>query len=326
MSSYKQHLNKIEDEQYLSSFVKNIEAELFFQFITWKENLIKLYFYICEDRGIQRYLSSMRMSNNYKPEFTDQEVMTVYIHGTTAGFSKVKQIYKYTRRYLSDWFPLLPSYQAFCDRLNKLPYCFQILVRSINCTALQGLAFKNEKVIDSVPIIVTGKSRSSSAKVAPQLCNKGYCSSKQMYYYGLKLHVTGIIRPFELPMPEASWITGAGENDLTVARPVFESTSNCKIYADKIYGDTELDARMQATQNSIVLTPVKKEKGQTIVNAADDIYSYLVSTVRQPIESFFNWIIEKTQIQFAQRVRSEKGLLIHVWANMQRHYSYYLTF
>ncbi len=253
------------------------------------------------------------MSNNQTVVFTDEEVMTVYIFGITQNFSKSKHIYKYTRRYLSEWFPLMPSYQAFNDRLNKLHCCFEVLVQSINFKALQGLEFKNEKVIDSVPIIVTGKSRSSSAKVAGQLCNKGYCSSKQMYYYGLKLHVTGIVRPFELPMPEASWITGAGENDLKAARPVLEHTSNCKVYADKIYADSDLNIRMQANQNSIILTPVKKEKGQTILDAADDIYSYLVSKVRQPIESLFNWLIEKTQIQYAQRVRSEKGLLVHVW-------------
>lgn len=281
--------------------------------MTWKENLIKLYFYISEDKDVQIYLRGMRMSNNQTVEFTDEEVMTVYIFGITQKFSKVKDIYNYTKRYLSDWFPSLPSYQAFNDRLNKLSSCFEVLVQSINFKALQELEFKNEKVIDSVPIIVTGKSRSSSAKVAPQLCSKGYCSSKQMYYYGLKLHVSGIVRPCELPMPEASWITGAGENDLTAARPVFEHMSNCKIYADKIYADSDLNIGMQTNQNSIILTPVKKEKGQKILDAADDTYSYLVSKVRQPIESFFNWLIEKTQIQFAQRVRSEKGLRVHVW-------------
>lgn len=281
--------------------------------MTWKENLIKLYFYICEDKDVQRYLSGMRMSNNQRVEFTDEEVMTVYIFGITQQFSKVKHIYKYTKRYLSDWFPLLPSYQAFNDRLNKLPSCFEVLVRSVNFKALQELEFKNEKVIDSVPIIVTGKSRSSSAKVAPQLCSKGYCSSKQMYYYGLKLHVSGIVRPCELPMPETSWITAAGENDLTAARPVFEHMNNCKIYADKIYADSDLNIGMQTNQNSIILTPVKKHKGQKVLDTADDTYSYLVSKVRQPIESFFNWLIEKTQIQFAQRVRSEKGLLVHIW-------------
>ncbi len=253
------------------------------------------------------------MSNNQTLAFTDEEVMTVYIFGIIQRYSKVKHIYNYTKSHLADWFPLLPSYQAFDDRLNKLHCCFEVLVQSIDLKALQELEFKNEKVIDSVPIIVTGKSRSSSAKVAGQLCNKGYCSSKQMYYYGLKLHVAGIVRPCTLPMPETSWITGAGENDLTVARPVFEHMSNCKIYADKIYADSDLNMRMQTKQNSAILTPVKKHKGQKIVDAADDTYSYLVSKVRQPIESFFNWLIEKTQIQFAQRVRSEKGLLVHVW-------------
>ena len=262
---------------------------------------------------MQRYLSAMRMSNNFKPQFSDEEVMTIYIYGVTQGYSKVKHIYKYTKGHLSDWFPLLPSYQAFNERLNNLPSCFEVLVQSINFKALQGLQFINEKVIDSVPIIVTGKSRSSSAKVAPQLCNKGYCASKQMYYYGVKLHVAGIVRPYELPMPETSWITGAGENDLTTARALFDYMNNCKIYADKIYADTDLNNRLQANQNSIIITPAKKEKGQKILDAADDIYSYLVSKVRQPIESLFNWLIEKTQIQFAQRVRSEKGLLVHVW-------------
>src|SRR5215210_837 len=126
--------------------------------MTWKENLIKLYFYISEYRGIQRYLSGMRMSNNYKPAFTDEEVMTVYVFGITQGFSKPKHIHKYTKSHLSDWFPLLPSYQGFNDRLNKLSSCFEVLVGSINSKALQQLEFKDEKVIDSVPIIVTGKS------------------------------------------------------------------------------------------------------------------------------------------------------------------------
>jgi hypothetical protein len=281
--------------------------------MTWKENLIKLYFYICQDRGIQEYLNGMRMSNNQTVAFTDQEVMTVYIYGITQSLSKAKHIYKYTKRHLSDWFPLLPSYQAFNDRLNKLSSCFEVLVQSIGFKALQELEFKSEKVIDSVPIIVTGKSRSSSAKVAPPLCSKGYCSSKQMYYYGLKLHVAGIIRPGQLPMPETSWITAASENDLTAARPVFDYMTNCKIYGDKIYADSDLNIGMQTKQNSTIVTPAKKDKGQKILDTADDIYSYLASKIRQPIESFFNWLIEKTQIQFAQRVRSEKGLLVHVW-------------
>jgi hypothetical protein len=77
--------------------------------MTWKERLIALYCYISEDKRIQQYLASVRMSNNYQPAFTDQEVMTIYVFGIVSGYSKVRSIYGYTRNHLLDWFPQLPS-------------------------------------------------------------------------------------------------------------------------------------------------------------------------------------------------------------------------
>jgi len=291
--------------------LEKIEAERFFQIMTWKENLIKLYFYICEDRDIQRHLATLRMSNNQQQIFTDEEVMTVYVFGIVSGRTKVRHIYDYTRNHLPDWFPQLPSYQAFDHRLNQLSACFEVLVYSVSGYALLQYS-SNEQIIDSLPIVVSG-SNNYSACVAPQLCNKGYCASKSMYYYGLRLHVTALVRPCHMPLPAASWITGAEENDLTAARPLFEQLSNCKVYADKIYRDQPMNARMQTSQNATIITPVKKKVGQQLVDAAATLLSAAVSRVRQPIESLFSWMIEKTQIQYAQRVRSEKGLLVHVW-------------
>jgi len=78
--------------------------------MTWKERLIALYCYISEDKRIEQYLSTLRMSNNYQPIFTDKEVMTVYVFGIISGMSKVKTIYTYTCNHLLDWFPQLPGY------------------------------------------------------------------------------------------------------------------------------------------------------------------------------------------------------------------------
>ena len=175
------------------------------------------------------------------------------------------------------------------------------------------IPIRSEKVIDTLPIIVANNKRSSTAKVAKELCSKGFCSSKNMYYYGVKLNTLGIVRPVKLPLPEKNWIVGAHENDLTAARPIFSGTYNCKIYADKIYADADLNQTMIHQQNSIIITPIKKGKGQKIEDAADNIFSTLVSKVRQPIESLFNWLNEKTQIQTANKVRSSKGLLVHIW-------------
>jgi len=253
------------------------------------------------------------MSNNRVIEFTDEEMLTIYLFGITQRLSKVKDIYAYTKKHLYDWFPKLPSYQAFNNRLNNLYACFELIIDSINQSAVLRVPFTSEKIIDSMPIIVANNKRSSVARVAQGICSKGFCSSKNMYYYGVKLHALVIVRPTQLPLPEKSWFTPAHENDLTAARPVFSGLYNCKIYGDKIYADADLNQTMMVQQNSIIITPIKKEKGQQTEDAADNIFSTLVSKVRQPIESLFNWLNEKTQIQTANKVRSPKGLCVHIW-------------
>jgi len=62
-----------------------------------------------------------------------------------------------------------------------------------------------------------------------------------------------------------------------------------------------------------MLTPVKGVKGQSeqikfIEKVADDLFSIAVSSIRQSIESLFNWLIEKTDIQRASKVVQPKGL------------------
>ena len=37
--------------------------------------------------------------------------------------------------------------------------------------------------------IVTCKGKNRKSKVAREVVDKGYCSTKNMYYYGLKLHL-----------------------------------------------------------------------------------------------------------------------------------------
>ena len=64
------------------------------------------------------------------------------------------------------------------------------------------------------------------------------------------------------------------------------------------------------------MAPVKKQKGQAHLDAADAWLSHPVSRVRQPIESIFNWIEEKTSIEIATKVRSSQGLLVHVFGRL----------
>ena len=84
---------------------------------------------------------------------------------------------------------------------------------------------------------------------------------------------------------------------------------------------------IQEENNSEMLTPVKGIKGQTewekqFDKATNDLFSKAVSRVRQPIEAFFNWLIEKTDFQKASKVRSTKGLLVHVFGKMAAAFIY----
>ncbi|MDN5290992.1 MAG: hypothetical protein PWQ06_1231 [Anaerophaga sp.] len=79
----------------------------------------------------------------------------------------------------------------------------------------------------------------------------------------------------------------------------FQYTVN---YGDKIYQDTEFFVNMTKQYNSAMLIPVKGVKGQPdclkfFDKAANQLYSKAVPSIRQPIEAFFNWINEKTNIQ-----------------------------
>ena len=78
-----------------------------------------------------------------------------------------------------------------------------------------------------------------------------------------------------------------------------------------------------------MLTPVKgiKDQAEDLKHrdkAHNDLFSTAVSRIRQPIESLFNWLIEKTDIQRASKVRSTKGLMVHVFGRLAAAYIYFI--
>ena len=171
---------------------------------------------------------------------------------------------------------------------------------------------------DSMPIMTCSNRR--RAKVALDLCSKGYNSVKKRHYYGVKLHVIASLNPGGLPLPEYLYIGPANEHDLSAQRVLLEGLHGKAIVGDKAFRDNKL-AKVIAENDGELLTPVAyfdtlsrahRKRNQ----AADDLYSAAVSSIRQPIESFFNWLIEKTDIQRASKVRSYKGLLVHVFGKI----------
>jgi len=72
---------------------------------------------------------------------------------------------------------------------------------------------KGVSLVDSLPIVAC-KGRNRKGKVARELADKRFCSTKGMYYYGLKLHALGFCRNGRIPFPERLLFTPVSVNDL----------------------------------------------------------------------------------------------------------------
>lgn len=282
--------------------------------------LVSIYLYICKLHSEQLKHLTQRYTNNDKPEFTDEEIMTIYLFAVQEEkrFS-VSQVYSFANDYLGSWFPALPSYKAFNNRLNRLSEAFKAVAAHSFTTFIPPGCDLDISLLDSMPIVTCSGKR--KAKVATEITDKGYCSTKSMYYFGCKLHALAFHNPKRVPFPEHIVITPASESDLNVFRQDWSVIPNRTFFGDKIYNHKEFFEDLTTNVNSVMLTPVKAIKGQPEVlkqwdQAANDLFSIAVSTVRQPIESLFNWLIVKTDIQRASKVRSTKGLLVHVFGKI----------
>ena len=168
---------------------------------------------------------------------------------------------------------------------------------------------------DSIPIVVAGPRRSGRAKAASEVCGKGYCASKDMWCYGAKLHTLAQLNYKALPAPALMGVSKASEHDLPIAKEPLGDAMNIRVFGDSAFVDRQWQASMHKESNVEILTPVKRKKGYKKLHW-DGIYSSAVSSVKQAIESLNNWIIEKTNIQRASKVRSSAGMLSSIFARI----------
>jgi Transposase DDE domain len=277
----------------------------------WEDQLIAIFVHIFQRYESELWVHAQRLSPNETPDFHDAEILTVYLWGVMQIAPNKKKIHRYTQQHLSSWFPALPSYQAFSARLNRLsqilPHLFEELVATQEVAESQVW----QRVMDSMPIILAKGSRSRQAKVATELANQTYCSSKDLWYHGVKLHILGVLRPGRLPAIEYYTLTPASTNDIEVLKDLSEDLVNTQFFGDKAYCSEALQQQLQA-QEGALMTPHKRKRNAPPLTLLEEAYNTLVSKVRQPIEANFNWLQALTQIQTASRVRSLKGLLVHV--------------
>jgi hypothetical protein len=291
--------------------------------------LISLYTQICECYNNELFCEVQRFSNNSRPKFTDEELLTCYLFGLRYEQKyNIRSNHDYIVNHWLSWFPDLPSYEAYNARLNRLA---PALMRLANLwwSSMELPADQVEILLgDSCPIITCSAKR--MPKVALEWADKGKCASKSLYFHGLKLHFLGFKREGHLPLPQHIIFTPASASDLATLRPILETHKGTPVYLDKAYADESLEKQIEAQEGQLCVPP-KKKKGECEQIRQFDAAQHkqmgtAVAKVRQPVESFFNWMQEKVHIQNASKVRSINGLLVHLYGKLAALALYWLQF
>jgi hypothetical protein len=254
-----------------------------------------------------------RLSNNPEPKFTDIEATIIYLYGLNLGFKKKIDIYNFADKYLLKYCEYLPTYKQFCLRVNKLAPVFSEI-----CNAEIKTKKKETKtrLADSMPVIVAKGSRSGRARSAKELCDKGYCASKKMWYYGAKIHIMAEERSHTVPLPREIMVTKASEHDLNAGKIMLENAEDIEILADKAYIDEDWGYDLQLRRVELNTPFKERSKNQLPLDDGECAWNAMISSRRQQIESLFSQISRLTDIQNASFVRSEQGLLSFIWANL----------
>ncbi len=168
-----------------------------------ENQLIQLYLLVCHIYDTQSETCFQRLSNNSKPVFTDQELITIYLFGHSQGRFEKKAIHQLVTDYWRPFFPHLPAHQTFVARLNLLEQSFQTIGGYLNQRLAQRRTPEIDHLIDSLPVMLAKPGHADTAEVARDAASVGYCPSKKMYFHGVRLHTRSAKAQWEHPLTQA---------------------------------------------------------------------------------------------------------------------------
>ncbi len=116
-------------------------------------------------------------------------------------------------------------------------------------------------------------------------------------------------------MPERIHLSQASQHDLATLRELSpQMPASSGLFADKAYHHAATEAEFKV-RGSFLVASYKRHRNEPERNVPT-LYNRFVSTIRQPLESLFNWLIQKTDLQNASRVRSSQGLKVHCYGKL----------
>ena len=228
-----------------------------------ENQLIELYLLACHVYDTRSETCFQRLSNNSKPDFTDQELVTIYLFGHLQGLFEKKAIHRLIDKYWRHYFPNLPAYQTFVARLNLLEQTFQTLGGHLQKMLEETRQPEIDRIIDSLPVMLAKGGHAYTARVARDVATRGYCASKKLYFHGVRLHTIARRRSGTLPLPDQIWLREGSVHDLQSVREQEVSLPNSSLIGDRAFPDPTFQAHLKEQQTTLY-APRKKPKGKEL--------------------------------------------------------------
>ena len=144
----------------------------------WHAQLITLYLAVCKHLQEVGWAQAQRHAPYADLGFTDEEVVTIYLFAVAMEQKRqIKGIHKHARRYWRDWFPRLPGYGAYVQRLNRIADCFPALLERF-CETGEAASFAG--LADSMPV--------GPRPAGTPLQRQGRPRTGQQRLFGLSVH------------------------------------------------------------------------------------------------------------------------------------------
>lgn len=107
----------------------------------------------------------------------------------------------------------------------------------------------------------------------------------------------------------------ASVHDLTASRFILKRIKQMPTFQIRHTPILIWQRRWKANNNLLLILLTDKKGWKAVLKQKDRAFNHnfnkAVSSIRQPIQSLFNWINELTQIRNASKVRSSNGLNLH---------------
>lgn len=150
--------------------------------LTFTEKIINIFFEVDE------LLKKLGHKDHYHSMISDSEIITLMVFRVHLSIKSEKAFHQLINERFKDLFPKFPEYSRYLKRIKKCGYMSYKLIEELSFKERDDLY-----IIDTKPIPILERARANRSilvkifnqwRIKP---NYGYCSARQMKYFGFKL-------------------------------------------------------------------------------------------------------------------------------------------